>query len=99
MVVTTQDGALRTMTAQVCSMGQNLMGVRRVCAAGNRVVFDPRCSVIQNLRTGAITPVHRADGVYQVAMWVKDQKAYMEEEGWRQQGEAEGGAGFTGQGR
>ena len=55
-------------------MKDNLASVRKICSAGNRVVFDdwdPEGSYILNKMTGYKTPIQLKNGNYVFQMWVR----------------------------
>ena len=57
--------------AQVCDVNQPLLSVRRVVAAGNRVVFDDTGSYIENKKDGSKIWMGGSQGMYTLKMWVK----------------------------
>ena len=59
------------MTFQVCDVKGPLGSVRRICEAGNRVVFDDCDSFVENKTTGTRTPIEKVGGVYYLNLWVK----------------------------
>jgi hypothetical protein len=59
------------MTFQVCDVKGPLGSVRRICEAGNRVVFDDYESFVENKTTGTRTPIEKVGGVYYLNLWVK----------------------------
>lgn len=61
----------RSVVAQVAEVNQGLMSVKRICSAGDIVVFDDDRSYIWNKATGNITEVNEARGVYELRLWVK----------------------------
>jgi len=58
------------ITMQVADVKSTLGSVRRVCEAGNKVVFDEDGSYIQNKSTGVMTPLIKETGVYYLHIWV-----------------------------
>ncbi len=59
------------MVFQVCDVKSPLGSVRRICQAGNRVIFDDNQSYIENKATGIKTPITQENGVYYLNAWVK----------------------------
>ena len=57
--------------AQVCDVNQPLLSVRRVVAAGNRVVFDDTGSYIENKKDGSKIWMGDSQGMYTPKMWIK----------------------------
>ena len=68
----TEDGVKLDLTAQVADVKQPLAAVRKICQAGNRVVFDDEESecFIENKETKARTQISFEDGTYAVKLWV-----------------------------
>ena len=68
----TEDGVNLDLTAQVADVKQPLAAVRKICKAGNRVVFDDEESecFIENKETKARTQISFEDGTYAVKLWV-----------------------------
>ena len=61
------------MTFQLAAINKPLASVRRMCEAGNRVVFDEEGSYIENKATGRKTKVQKERGFY--VLYVKVPKA------------------------
>ena len=72
----TEEGEKASMTFQMADINKPLASVRRMCEAGNRVVFDEEGSYIENKKTGRKTGMQKERGVY--VLTVKVPKA-MEE--------------------
>ncbi len=64
-------GVCSGMTCQVCDVKGPLGSVRRICQAGNRVIFDDNQSFIENKATGIKTPITQENGMYYLNVWVK----------------------------
>ena len=58
------------MTCQVAYVKSTLGSVRRVCEAGNKVIFDEEDSYIENKSNGVRTPLVKENGVYYLHIWV-----------------------------
>ena len=61
------------MTMQVAGVRKPLASVRKMCEAGNRVVFEDRSShegYAEHINTGVRIPILKDDGTYQVAIWI-----------------------------
>ena len=69
----TEGGAVRRITAQVCAVNKALLSVRKVVAAGNRVVFSPNEAYIEDLATGERMEMEEANGMYVLKAWVKNE--------------------------
>ena len=50
----TEDGGIRQITAQVCEVNKPLLSVSKMVAAGNRVVFDPEGSYVEDVNSGEV---------------------------------------------
>ena len=66
----TEEGLERRVTAQVAEVNKALLSVKRIVAAGNRVVFDYD-SYIEDKNTGERTWLHESNGMYMLRMWVQ----------------------------
>ena len=67
------DGVPIGMVFQVTDVRNPLGSVRRMCEAGNRVIFDddePGGGCVLNKLTGAKTPMNKENGLYYLYMWV-----------------------------
>ena len=72
----TEDGVNLDLTAQVADVKQPLAAVRKICKAGNRVIFDDdeaEC-FIENKETKARTQISFEEGTYAVKLWVPIKK-------------------------
>ena len=58
------------MTLQVVDVKKALGSVRRMCEAGNKVVFDDEGSYIENKRTGERAILIKERGSYILSLWV-----------------------------
>ena len=67
----TEEGVLKAIKAQVCDVNQPLLSVRKVVAAGNRVVFDQEGSYIESRSDGSKIWLTDNQGMYTLKMWVK----------------------------
>jgi hypothetical protein len=65
------EGIERGMTAQVCDVNKALLSVKKIVAAGNRVVFEDEGSYIQDKMTGQCMCIEEVGGMYMLRMWVK----------------------------
>ena len=66
-----EAGHQRGMTAQVCDVNKALLSVKRIVAAGNRVVFDPNGSYIEDTSTGDRLQLKEKGGMYMLKLWVQ----------------------------
>ena len=71
MEVVTEEGGVTNMTFQTTDVKRPLCSVAKLCDRGNRVTFGASGGVIQNLRTGQLTPFRRRGGIYTLELWVK----------------------------
>ena len=70
----TNDGIATAQTFQVADVKGPLGSVRKICQAGNYVLFDEVGGVIVNKETGAKTGFTLNEkGVYSLQIWVKKQ--------------------------
>ena len=72
---TTHQGTTRRITAQVCEVNKALLSVRKVVAAGNRVVFDEADSYIEDKQTGERMPLTTKNGMYVLQVWVRGNRS------------------------
>ena len=68
------EGAVRNITAQVCDVNKALLSVKKMVAAGNRVVFDQAGSYIEDTQSGERMWLAEEDGMYVLTMWVNKEK-------------------------
>jgi len=66
----TAEGAKRQIVAQICDVNKALLSVRKVVAAGNRVVFDD-VSFIEDKDTKKRIYLEDQGGMYVLKLWVK----------------------------
>ena len=70
----TGDGAPLDLTMQVAGVRKTLASVRKMCEAGNRVVFedarDNQGGYVEHIESGVRIPILKDGGTYQVAFWV-----------------------------
>ena len=64
-------GVEKKMTAQVCEVNKPLLSVKKVVTAGNRVVFDPEGSYIEDKQTLEKMWLQEEIGMYMLQLWVK----------------------------
>ena len=70
-VAYTEEGSVRSITAQVCEVKKPLLSVRKVMAGGSRVVFDEDGSYIESKATGERTWLKEQGGMFMLKMWVQ----------------------------
>ena len=58
------------MTFQAAPVSKPLGSVKRICAAGHRVVFEEDGSYIENKTTGEVNMLREDNGNYMLDMWV-----------------------------
>ena len=66
------EGIKRNLTAQVCEVNKPLLSVRKVVSAGNRVVFEPENSYIEDMTTNEKMWSEQDRGMYILQMWVRN---------------------------
>ena len=69
---TSEEGISRRVKAQVCAVTKSLMSVRRIVAAGHRVIFDD-ISYIEDTTTKERMYMEEKDGMYVLKLWVKNE--------------------------
>ena len=62
------------MTFQVAKVRGPLGSVRRICKAGNNVVFDEEGSYIEKNVSKKRTKIDKVKGVYLLRLWVKKEE-------------------------
>ena len=65
------EGISRHITAQVCEVNKGLLSVRRMVAAGNRLVLDGQGSYMEDPQTGEIMNLEERQGMYILRLWTK----------------------------
>ena len=78
----TAEGEKASMTFQMADINKPLASVRRMCEAGNRVVFDEEGSFIENKKTGRKTNIQKERGVYVLTVKVPRAKEESREMGF-----------------
>ena len=66
-----EGGLRRSLTGQVADVNKSLLSVRRCLQAGNRVVFDPKGSYVEDMDSGERMTLQEKDGMYMLKLWVK----------------------------
>ena len=72
-VAFTDSGQQKIFNMQVAAVDKPLLSVSGVVKRGNRVVFDPEGSYIENLHTWEVTPVYEVNEMYSLPTWVPTQ--------------------------
>jgi hypothetical protein len=68
----TEGGTMRNLTAQVCEVNKALLSVKKIIAAGNRVVFDEDGSYIEDKNSQEKIWLKEDKGMFMLKMWVKN---------------------------
>ena len=66
-----EQGQKRSLKVQVSEVNKNLLSVRRITAAGNRVVFEADHGYIEDKTTGEKMWLKMEEGMYMLTMWAK----------------------------
>ena len=66
----TEEQGMRAVTAQVCAVTKNLLGVNGMTKNGHRVVFDDGGSYIEDKASGERSWMHEVNGMYMLKLWV-----------------------------
>ena len=67
----TQEGVNRNIKAQVCSVQQGLLSVKRMVEGGHRVVFDPEGSYIEDVKAYERMSLKERNGMFFLSLWTK----------------------------
>ena len=70
IIAYTEEGFEIKLVMQMVGVTKPLLAVRKMCAAGNRVVFDDDGSYIEDKGTGGKTAISKENGTYAVRVWV-----------------------------
>ena len=70
----TNDGHDADLTYQVADVAKNLTSVSKICDKGNRIIFGRGGGLIQNLKSGIVTPFRRQGGIYVIDLWLDRKK-------------------------
>ena len=65
-----REGQVKGMVMKAAPVAKPLGSVKRICAAGHRVVFDDSGSYIMHKGTGDVTWLREEDGNYMLDAWV-----------------------------
>ena len=76
MVVTTEKGVMRNITAQVCDVSKPLRGVAKMMRAGHRVVFDEEGSYIEDKTTKETMWLESKNGMFMLKVWAKQASGF-----------------------
>ena len=68
-IATSEEGISRHITAQVCEVNKGLLSVHRIVQAGNRVIFDPKGSYIEDAKTGDKMHIAEKNCMFMLKMW------------------------------
>ena len=66
-----EESVSRGLTAQVCDVNKGLLSVKKVVAAGNRVVFEDEGSFIEDKVTKERMWLKEENGMYMLKLWVE----------------------------
>ena len=67
----TEEGSEKKMILQICDVNHGLLSVDKMNAAGNKVVFDPDGSYVENKTTGDRTWLKKRNGMFVMKLWVR----------------------------
>ena len=67
----TKEGVSRNIKAQVCSVQQGLLSVKRMVESGHRVVFEPAGSYIEDMKTYERMGLQEKNDMFFVTLWTK----------------------------
>jgi hypothetical protein len=66
----TQEGNSVELSLQVVDVMKPLLSIRKMCDAGNRIVFDQDESYIEHKATGIRSKIEHDEGTYALWIWV-----------------------------
>ena len=67
---------MRNITAQMCSVQQGLLSVKRMVGAGHRVVFEPEGSYVEDVATYERMNLKERNGMYFLSFWIKSASSF-----------------------
>ena len=68
----TEEGFKRNIRVQVCDVNKALLSVKKVIAAGNRVIFDEDGSYIEDKATAEKIWMIEKGGMFMIKLWIKN---------------------------
>ena len=68
----TEAGEETEVLFQIADVAKPLVSVSAICEKGNRVIFGRAGGVVQNLRSGALIPFQRRNGIYVLSLWLEE---------------------------
>ena len=71
MVMSSNEGVNRVITAQVTEVNKPLLSVSKMVKSGNTVVFSPDGSYIYDADTGEVMNLEERYGIYMLKVWVQ----------------------------
>ena len=76
MVVTTEEGVMRNISAQVCDVSKPLLSVAKMMRAGHRVAFDEEGSYIEDMTTKETMWLESKNGMFMLKVWAKQASGF-----------------------
>ena len=70
-VAVSENNITRSLTSQVADVNQALLSVRKMMAAGHRVVFDSEGSYIEDKETGEFMDMRDDGSMFLLKLWVR----------------------------
>ena len=67
-----RENVRQVIRAQVCSVQQGLLSVKKMLEVGHRVVFDPTGSYIEDVNTHEKMRLKERNGMFFLALWTKN---------------------------
>ena len=71
-VAVSRENVTRNIKAQVCSVQQGLLSVKKMLEVVHRVVFDPTGSYIEDVNTHEKMRLKERSGMFFLALWTKN---------------------------
>ena len=72
----TEEGVSRNIKAQVCSVNQALLSVKKVVDVGHRVVFEKGNSYIEDVKNREKIHLTERGGMYFIKLWTKSRSGF-----------------------
>ncbi len=91
-----REGQVKGMVMKAAPVAKPLGSVKRICAAGHRVVFDESGSYIMHKGTGDVTWLREEDGNYMLDAWVPPSTSMSRSSGTTPTSSASPSSGFPG---
>ena len=85
LVANDHTHSVNRIDLQVTEVHKPLLSVAKMVDAGQRVVFDPQGSYIEDTLTGEFIPIDRRGGIYEMRLWAKQYQPKSRDEDFHRQ--------------